>query len=231
MTDYYAEKLSGRRLARCYELAPPRVKQYLEAEIQHVLSRLAPSDAVLELGCGYGRVTLRLAGVARRVIGIDTSQESLDLARELAGPDSRCEFVNGNALKLPFVAGGFDAVICIQNGICAFRVDPLPLAREALRVTRPGGCVLFSSYAEAFWPHRLPWFERQAAEGLVGELDNAATTPGQIVCKDGFRSGTYGAGEFAELCFRLNVRSAIVEVDGSSVFCEIAAPGGHRAAL
>ncbi len=225
MTGYYAKKLSGRRLARCYELAPSRVRQYLEAEILHVVSRLGPSDAVLELGCGCGRVALRLADVARRVVGIDTAEESLELARELAGPDSRCEFLNMDALNLSFAAGEFDAVICIQNGICAFRVDREKLLREALRVTRPGGRILFSSYAAAFWPHRLLWFERQAAEGLIGEIDCAATIPGEIVCKDGFRSGTFGAGDFAILCGRLGVLPVIAEVDESSLFCEITAPG------
>jgi cyclopropane fatty-acyl-phospholipid synthase-like methyltransferase len=52
---YYAEKLSAKRLQRCYEIASPRVQQYLEAEIEHVIGHLKPTDTVLELGCGYGR--------------------------------------------------------------------------------------------------------------------------------------------------------------------------------
>ena len=44
--------LSAERLELCYELAPPRVKRHLSAEIEHVVS-LIPRDAVvLELGCG-----------------------------------------------------------------------------------------------------------------------------------------------------------------------------------
>jgi ubiquinone/menaquinone biosynthesis C-methylase UbiE len=80
MTSYYAEKLGGQRLRRCYEIASPRVKQYLETEIQHVLARVKPTDVVLELGCGYGRVALRMAQVARLVVGIDTCEESLAMA-------------------------------------------------------------------------------------------------------------------------------------------------------
>ena len=100
MTGYYAEKLSGRRLKLCYELATTRVRQYLEAEIRHVLSRVRPTDRVMELGCGYGRVALRLAEVARQVVGVDTARESLEMARELAGVNSRCEFLNMDALDL-----------------------------------------------------------------------------------------------------------------------------------
>ena len=64
MHGYYSAKLSGERLQQCYELASARVKQYLEAEIDFVLSRLRPNDSVLELGCGYGRVAFRLADAA-----------------------------------------------------------------------------------------------------------------------------------------------------------------------
>jgi hypothetical protein len=45
--------------------SPDPGQRYLEAEIEHVQSRLLPTDMVLELGCSYGRVTLRLADAAR----------------------------------------------------------------------------------------------------------------------------------------------------------------------
>ncbi|MEW5925824.1 MAG: class I SAM-dependent methyltransferase, partial [Candidatus Zixiibacteriota bacterium] len=56
MDQYYSEKLSASRLKQCYEIASPRVKQYLKAEICHVLERVRSSDTILETGCGYGRV-------------------------------------------------------------------------------------------------------------------------------------------------------------------------------
>jgi len=208
-------------LRRCYELAPPRVQQYLEAEIQHVQGRLAASDVVLELGCGYGRVCFRLAEVARRVIGIDTARESLELAERLAGGGSRCQFLHMDALEPAFAAGEFDAAVCIQNGICAFGVDQEVLLREALRVVRPGGMALFSTYADGFWPDRLAWFELQAAEGLVGPIDYSATREGTIVCTDGFRTGRLLPADFEALCTKLGVARTVSTVDDSSVFCEI----------
>jgi len=78
LSRYYSDFLAAESLRRCYEIAPPRVARYLKAEIEHVLAVIKPSDAVLELGCGYGRVIGRLLGKARKVVGIDTSKASLD---------------------------------------------------------------------------------------------------------------------------------------------------------
>ena len=224
VTGYYADKLSGRRLQRCYEIVPPRVQQYLEAEIRHVQDRLESRDAVLELGCGYGRVSFRLAEVARRVIGIDVSLESVNLAEQLAGSESRCRFMHMDALELQFSDGEFDAVVCVQNGICAFGVDQEALLREAVRVVGAGGLALFSSYADRFWHDRLGWFELQAADGLIGPIDYAATGAGTIVCADGFRAGRLLPDEFESLCAKLGLECATSEIDGSSVFCEIRKP-------
>ncbi len=237
MTTYYAQRLAGDRLLRVYEVAPPRVRQYLEAEIAFVEQALAPTDTVLELGCGYGRVTGRLAQVAARAVGIDNAIEGIELARRRAGlgasdpdmqsvaPVRRLAFAVMDAVALGFPDGSFDVVACVQNGICAFRIDPATLIREALRVTRPGGRLLCSTYAERFWPHRLEWFERQAAAGLIGELDREATREGVIACRDGFRSGTLSPAEARALCERVGVPGRTTEVDGSSVFLELQAPG------
>lgn len=221
MSGYYTEKLSAERLVRCYEIASPRVRQYLEAEIEFVLDRLHGEDRVLELGCGYGRVAFELARIARRVVGIDTSRESLELARRLAGENSTCEFLEMDATDLRFPAAAFDVVACVQNGICAFGVDQLRLVREALRVTRPGGLVLFSTYSQRFWGERLAWFEAQAAAGLVGEIDHEKTRDGTIVCRDGFRVGCLTHEEIKRLCAGLGMEPRITEVDASSVFFEL----------
>lgn len=224
MPNYYARKLSADRLRACYEVASPRVRVYLEAEIEFVLRKADSSLLALELGCGYGRVLKRLLPSVRAAAGIDTSASSLRLAREFVGPGPALHLLAMDAARLGFGAGMFDLTVCIQNGICAFRVDQLALLHEAVRVTRSGGTVLFSSYAQRFWPERLAWFEAQAAQGLVGPIDYEATGNGVIVCTDGFRSGTVGAQGFADLAGALGLSARISEVDGSSLFCEIVAP-------
>jgi 2-polyprenyl-6-hydroxyphenyl methylase/3-demethylubiquinone-9 3-methyltransferase len=221
MGNYYAERLSAERLRRCYDIAPPRVQQYLAAEVAHVVSRLRPADRVLELGCGYGRILQQLAPHAETLVGIDTSPDSLRLARELLRPAPDCCVLQMNAAALGFQDAAFDVVLCLQNGISAFKVEPHALIAECLRVTRPGGRVLFSSYAAAFWPHRLEWFRLQSACGLLGEIDWEATRDGQIVCRDGFRATTFSPADFRALTAALHVDVQIEEVDQSSLFCEL----------
>lgn len=221
MSGYYSTTLAGERLRRCYEIAPPRVRRYLDEEARFVCRRLAQTDAVLELGCGYGRVVWQLARAARLVVGIDASRESLRLAGTLTDPTLPCRFAATDAARLAFRPRSFDVVVCAQNGVCAFHADPAVLLAEALRVVRSPGRVLFSTYSERFWPDRLDWFRLQAAEGLVGAIDETATRPGTIVCRDGFSVGTMSADSLRAVCAGLGATPVLTEVDGSSLFCEI----------
>jgi 2-polyprenyl-6-hydroxyphenyl methylase/3-demethylubiquinone-9 3-methyltransferase len=221
MAGYYDDKLSAERLKRVYEVATPRVRRYLDAEVEHVLEFVRPGDTVLETGCGYGRILPAVAAKAKLVTGIDTSWASLDLARETLADARNVRLAVADAVELPFRDAVFDIVACIQNGISAFHVDQRALIEETLRVTKVGGTALFSSYSKEFWEDRLEWFELQADAGLLGEIDYEKTGDGVIVCKDGFIATTVGPDEFRGLTAGLNADVNVTEVDGSSVFCEI----------
>ncbi|TFH65168.1 MAG: class I SAM-dependent methyltransferase, partial [Candidatus Zixiibacteriota bacterium] len=217
MKDYYKKNLAADRLRLVYQVAPPRVKQYLEAEIAFVLERIHPSDIVLELGCGYGRVLERLADKARLAVGIDTSEASLRVASKNFESIRNIRLLQMNAAMLAFADKSFDLVVCVQNGISAFHLDPRGWISESVRVTKPGGLVLISSYSAKFWKDRLEWFRIQSEHGLVGEIDWDATREGEIVCKDGFHGTTYTADRFAAIVSELGLRCTITEVDGSSL--------------
>lgn len=219
--DYYSNTLAAERLKRCYDVAPPRVRQYLQAEINFVLERIYPGDVVLDLGCGYGRVIAQLARKAGFVVGIDTSFSSLEYGASFLHGVRNFLLLRMNAGCMDFFDGAFDVVVCIQNGISAFQVDPLQLVSESIRVARENGTILFSTYSEKFWEDRLEWFRIQAAEGLLGEIDEEKTADGIIVCKDGFRATTYTPAQLLALASKFHVDVEIVEVDMSSLFCII----------
>ena len=217
--NYYSQNLSSSKLQKCYELASSCVKRFLQAEIEFVLNFINPEDEVLELGCGYGRVLQSFLGKAKRVVGIDTSADSLEHAHTFLGNKHAYELYKMNAINLDFRDGEFDVVVCIQNGISAFHEDKKEILKEAVRVTRKGGKVFFSSYSSNFWEERLQWFQAQAEHGLLGEIDEEKTGNGNIVCKDGFTATTVSSKEFLELTSGLNVSARIQEIDNSSIFC------------
>ena len=190
MSDYYQKHLSANRLKQVYEIASPRVKQYLQAEIDFTSSFLKSAHIVLELGSGYGRIIKSLSPHAKEFFGIDNSLDNFLFSRtEL----SACKNYYGavmDAGKLAFADTTFDIVLCLQNGLSAFKINPRQLINESLRVLKPGGTALFSTYAEPFWSARLQWFEQQSHAGLLGQIDYEQTKNGVIACTDGFRSSS-----------------------------------------
>ncbi len=221
MKEYYSYLLNSNNLKKCYEIAPIRIKKYLQAEIAFVANKCSEEDILLDLGCGYGRVSFELLDRVNKVVGIDYSSENINLANELNGKNKRCEFHVMNAIDLEFRNHTFDKVICVQNGISAFKVDPVRLMYESIRVTKKGGMVLISSYSQKFWNDRLEWFELQSKEGLIGEIDYTMTRNGTIICKDGFKATTFSKEDFLKYASNFNVKTTIHEIDNSSIFCEM----------
>lgn len=217
---YYKEKLSANKLLKCYEIAPARIKQYLDAEIHFVISNLRGADLVLELGCGYGRVMKAVSRVVSWIVGNDTSKESLELARSYKESCKNCTVFLMNSSQLSFRSCVFDAVFCVQNGISAFGVDKKRLVAESIRVTKDNGIILFSSYSPRIWEARLEWFREQSRFGLIGEIDEEKTLDGTIVCKDSFRATTVSSDQFVELFDEFGLNASVTEVDESSIFCK-----------
>jgi len=221
MMCYYSDSLAAERLKRCYELATPAVRRYLDAETRYVRKWIRSGDRVLELGCGYGRVLRELATETRRLVGIDTSLASLGMARRYLADLPHVSLVQSDAVRPALAPHSFDVVLCTQNGVSAFHADHIVLFENAAGLVAPGGTLLFSTYAREFWAHRLEWFRIQARQGLVGEIDEATTGDGTIVCKDGFTASTLDATDFRRLAAHIGVGANIQVVDGSSLFCAV----------
>lgn len=219
--SYYVKSLSSNRLQSVYETAPARIKQYLNAEIEFVLSKIKPGDRLLELGCGYGRVLKMLADKAGLVVGVDISLDTLLFAVRRAKVSKNLCFSAMDAAFLGIKNKTFDAVICIQNGISALHIDPKTLVTESFRVLSSGGKLLFSSYSENFWDERLNWFRFQAEMGLIGKIDESRSRDGKIVCEDGFTATTFSSEDFFTLFSEFNKTPELTEVDRSSLFCEV----------
>jgi demethylmenaquinone methyltransferase/2-methoxy-6-polyprenyl-1,4-benzoquinol methylase len=101
------------------------------------VSGLAPGGSALDVACGSGKLTAelaRIAGAQGRVIGLDFSPQMLQVARR---DHPGVEFIEGDALTLPFDDASFDAST-IAFGLRNL-ADPVKGLREMLRVIRRGG--------------------------------------------------------------------------------------------
>lgn len=123
----------------------------------------------LDVGCGTGALTktIRARHGAATVVGLDPSKEFIArLNAEVA--DGRSWFCRGDAQDLPFADSRFDAALGLL--ILQQMPDPLRMAREMGRVTRPG-----STVATALWNFQtgMPMFS--IFWDAVAKVDAAAS--------------------------------------------------------
>lgn len=115
------------------------------------MANLAPGNSALDVCSGTGDIAQRLAGAGAKVIGLDFSAPMLEVARErnrgrTSKPDSGVEFMQGDALNLPFEANTFDAVT-VGYGLRNLSSWESGLG-EMVRVARPGGRVLVLDFGK-----------------------------------------------------------------------------------
>ena len=131
------------------------------------LSRVGPGSRALDVATGTGDLAVALAARGAEVVGMDFSEEMLELARRKA-PELTFEW--GNALELGHEDDSFDAAT-VGFGARNFADLDRGLT-EMTRVVRPGGRVVI---LEITTPQRPPlswffrvWFDR--AVPLLGRL-------------------------------------------------------------
>ncbi len=92
-------------------------------------------ERVLDLACGQGIVSRRLAALGATVVGIDASPALIDAAKRKAA--ERTEFVLGDARAMVGVEGPFDAAVCVMG---LTNIEPLsPLFARVAELLKPGG--------------------------------------------------------------------------------------------
>ncbi len=160
---------------------------------------LRPGHSVLDVGCGTGWFTRRLAADGAAVVGLDRDAQAIAFARAHDAGGTR--YTCGDATALPFADAAFDAVLSV-TALCFVEAWPQALA-EIVRVGRRR-CVLgllnrhsllwldkgrhggTGAYRGAHWHTRIEIDRALRALAL-----RAAPSPGSRIGKLQFRYGVF----------------------------------------
>ena len=114
---------------------------FYQAIHQRLIQCLAapPQSPVLDLGCGTGRLLLRLGREfpALTGVGLDLSSAMVAQAQALHRGDDRVQFCTGEATAIPFAEGHFGAVFNTFSFL--HYAEPQAVLGEVSRVLRSGG--------------------------------------------------------------------------------------------
>lgn len=161
---------------------------------------IAAGSRVLDVAAGTGNVAIRAAQAGARVIASDLTPEHFESGRRAAAAAGvTVEWREADAEALPFDAAAFDVVTSCCGAI--FAPDHHRVARELLRVCRPGGTIgminftpdgtggeffgVLAPYAPPQPPGALPpvqWGSEDHVRALFGhDVESLAMTRGTYV--------------------------------------------------
>jgi arsenite methyltransferase len=163
------------------------VEASLGCGVPTAVAELQEGETVLDLGAGAGAdvlISARRVGATGRAIGLDMTDEMLDLARANAAEAgvSNVEFIKGYIEDIPLADASVDVVI--SNCVINLAADKRRVITETARVLRPGGRF---AVADVIADHDLDEAARADMEPWTGCIAGALT-------EDEFRTALIDAG-------------------------------------
>jgi ubiquinone/menaquinone biosynthesis C-methylase UbiE len=148
------------------------IVEFMKVCARHGLPR--GHAAALDFGSGAGRLTRALSTRFDRCVGVDISEQMVELARDFNGDRPGCAFaVNDSEDLSRFEDASFDFVvshITLQHVPGRDRI--LGYIREFARVLRPGGAIVFQL------PSSIPmWYRAQLGRRLYAGLRSLGVPP------------------------------------------------------
>jgi SAM-dependent methyltransferase len=155
----FSERMLREHLSQDHDLASRRAA-IVETHVDWIHNRLLNGEPsrILDLGCGPGLYSSRLAKLGHRCTGIDFSPASIRHANEQAAREQlSCTYIHGDIRNADFDSG-HDLVMFVFGEFNVFRpTDTETILQKAHRALAPGGTLLFE-------PHRFSAVEQIGAQ-------------------------------------------------------------------
>ncbi len=126
-----------------------RIAESMRASGEALVKRfgITKADKILDLGCGDGTTALPEARLGADVLGVDIARNLVDAGNKRANEQglTNCRFQEGDASNLHELKDRtFDLVVSIFGAM--FAPKPFDVAKEIVRVTRPGGRIIMGNW-------------------------------------------------------------------------------------
>src|SRR5213082_2041052 len=126
-----------------------RIAESMRESGEALVKTLGITDGleVLDLGCGDGTTALPAARLGANVLGVDIAKNLVEAGNKRAEKQglANCKFQEGDASNLSELEDdSFDLVVSIFGAMFAPR--PFDVAKEMVRVTRPGGRIVMGNW-------------------------------------------------------------------------------------
>jgi 2-polyprenyl-6-hydroxyphenyl methylase/3-demethylubiquinone-9 3-methyltransferase len=124
-------------------LPPDAAPEHLQLRSEFLLGAVRPGQRVLDVGCGEGVFSARLAAAGAEVLGVDVAEEPLRRARE-RHPGLQFELLDGEG-EWTLADASFDVVWAGE--VIEHVADTAAWLSEVRRVLRPHGTLLLTTPA------------------------------------------------------------------------------------
>jgi ubiquinone/menaquinone biosynthesis C-methylase UbiE len=113
-------------------------------EFDYILRIINKKQKILDLACGYGRVTIPLAKKGYDVKGLDLTPRYITEAKKSAKKQKlKIEFKVGDMRKTPYQENSFDVILCLWTAFNEIikKSDQIKAIKEMYRILKPDGFV------------------------------------------------------------------------------------------
>jgi len=143
----FYEKLGTSKLSKLTS------KQLTKAQLNFLKKYLSKDQKILDVACGFGRLTIPLAKDGYDIEGVDLAPNLIKDAKNYAEQENlKIKFCIADMRKLPYKNKTFDVVICMWSSFCHLLIekDQIAAIKEMYRILKSSGQIIID----------LPYFSK-----------------------------------------------------------------------